>query len=172
MSRRYSVCPVTDSVMFPQFPQGLHCQILREQDRLRTVPRFVSRGRLPEGGRQQEHLRGSHPRVQRQTLKLLLSQICRGQLRDDVLMGIFRCWCLSVNCEYIFCFEVGQSTFTCPLCVKTYCLDCRSQFHTGLTCKEYSKSREVPEEDEKFYEFAQGARYKQCPRCQYWVEKS
>ena len=30
----------------------------------------------------------------------------------------------------------------------------------------------MSEDDKKFFEFAKGAKFKQCPKCKFWVEKS
>lgn len=43
--------------------------------------------------------------------------------------------CPTPDCKYMFFFQAGDSTdFSCLLCSKRYCLDCRTPFHNGMTC--------------------------------------
>eukprot|EP00826_Nyctotherus_ovalis_P032367 TRINITY_DN2608_c0_g1_i1.p1 TRINITY_DN2608_c0_g1~~TRINITY_DN2608_c0_g1_i1.p1 ORF type:complete len:206 (-),score=63.00 TRINITY_DN2608_c0_g1_i1:178-795(-) len=48
-------------------------------------------------------------------------------------------YCLTPDCKYVFVWEEETCTndFTCPVCEKRYCLDCRCVFHEGKTCKQY-----------------------------------
>lgn len=41
-----------------------------------------------------------------------------------------------------------------------------------MTCAEYKVSRTWSEDDKKFQEFVVGAKYKQCPNCNFWVERT
>ena len=51
-------------------------------------------------------------------------------------------FCPTPDCSYVFVWQAGQDTneFMCPVCAKRYCLNCRCEFHTGQTCKEYQIS--------------------------------
>jgi len=51
-------------------------------------------------------------------------------------------FCPSPDCKYVFVWEAGKDSnnFLCPMCGKNYCLDCRCDYHTGQTCKEYKIS--------------------------------
>ena len=80
--------------------------------------------------------------------------------------------CPTPGCEYMFFFNPGEHNFLCPLCNKNYCLNCKAEWHRGMTCQEYKDSRDVKKLDDKFFQFVKGAKFKMCPRCKYWVEKN
>ncbi|TNV85133.1 hypothetical protein FGO68_gene4724 [Halteria grandinella] len=83
-------------------------------------------------------------------------------------------WCPTANCDYAFVYVKGRDNkdFTCTKCHKNYCLDCRADFHKGISCQEYKSIKGGEKEDEAFREFAKGSKLKQCPFCKFWVEKS
>jgi ariadne-1 len=79
--------------------------------------------------------------------------------------------CPTPDCKYVFQFECEEE-FTCPVCQKHYCLRCQVEFHDGMTCEQYRKVNSHLAEDDQFMLMAQGARFKQCPNCKFWVEKT
>jgi hypothetical protein len=46
------------------------------------------------------------------------------------------------------------------------------EWHKDMTCKEYKISATTSEDDEKFMAFVKGKKFKQCPKCKFWVEKN
>ena len=80
--------------------------------------------------------------------------------------------CPTPGCEYMFFFHPGEHNFLCPLCHKNYCLNCKDDWHSGMTCQQYKDSRDVNKLDNQFFEFVKGAKFKMCPKCKYWVEKN
>lgn len=50
-------------------------------------------------------------------------------------------WCPTPDCRYAFFWDLEEgeagAEFNCPLCEKNYCMQCRVEFHKGMTCKEY-----------------------------------
>ena len=80
--------------------------------------------------------------------------------------------CPTPGCEYLFFFNPGEFDFLCPWCNKRYCLNCKDEWHKGLTCQEYKDSRNEKKLDSQFFKFVKGAKFKVCPKCKYWVEKS
>ena len=80
--------------------------------------------------------------------------------------------CPTPGCEYMFFFQPGEHNFLCPLCNKNYCLNCKDEWHRGMTCQQYKDSRDVNKLDDKFFQFVKGAKFKMCPRCKFWVEKN
>ena len=87
--------------------------------------------------------------------------------------------CPTAGCNYIFVYEDGDDYFECPLCKNEYCLKCKIKWHEGKTCEEYKemKKMEILGKDESklddlFYNFAKGSKFKQCPYCRNWVEKT
>ena len=57
------------------------------------------------------------------------------------------------------------------LCKKEYCLQCKTEWHTNLTCEEYQKQKKDDENEKQFELYLKGSRAKQCPNCKKWVEK-
>ena len=80
--------------------------------------------------------------------------------------------CPTPGCEYMFFFHPGEFNFLCPLCNKNYCLNCKDEWHRGMTCQQYKDSRDVSKLDNQFFQFVKGAKFKMCPRCKFWVEKN
>ena len=80
--------------------------------------------------------------------------------------------CPTVGCNYIFIYEDGDNYFGCPLCDKEYCLKCKTDWHEGETCEEYSLKKDVKKLDNLFQNFVRGSNFKRCPYCQRWVEKN
>jgi|LauGreDrversion4_2_1035121.scaffolds.fasta_scaffold354424_1 hypothetical protein len=54
-------------------------------------------------------------------------------------------WCPTPGCKYAF--EKDQNRFSCFLCYKEYCLDCRVEWHQDKTCLEW-KTEQVNNRDE------------------------
>ena len=83
-------------------------------------------------------------------------------------------WCPTPDCKYAFIYdpENDSKEFNCPRCSKHYCLKCRVEWHTDLSCEEYEESKDPSDEDKSFKSYARGAKFKQCPKCKVWVEKS
>ena len=80
--------------------------------------------------------------------------------------------CPTPGCEYMFFFNPGDFNYVCPMCTKHYCLNCKDEWHVGMTCQEYKDSRDVNKLDDQFFKFVKGAKFKMCPKCKYWVEKN
>mmetsp|Transcript_7311 Transcript_7311/g.13514 ORF Transcript_7311/g.13514 Transcript_7311/m.13514 type:complete len:378 (+) Transcript_7311:127-1260(+) len=79
--------------------------------------------------------------------------------------------CPTPDCKYAFVWTGESPHFLCPICEKHYCLDCRCEYHDGISCEEHRKLTDVNELDKMFERFVQGVNYKQCPQCRFWVEK-
>jgi len=80
--------------------------------------------------------------------------------------------CPTPGCEYAFFFNKGEFRFSCPLCKKEYCLNCKDEWHKNLTCQQYRDTKNVDKLDKQFMDFVTGAKFKMCPRCKFWVEKN
>jgi hypothetical protein len=87
-------------------------------------------------------------------------------------------WCPTAGCEYVFIYDHHNpmgANFLCPLCLQNYCLDCRVQYHTGKSCGEYKADKinsTFSKDDEQFLSFVKGAKFKQCGKCKFWVERN
>lgn len=82
--------------------------------------------------------------------------------------------CPTPNCGYLFFFNQGDSTdFKCEKCKKRYCLKCKVDYHIGSTCEQYEQwAIENGLADELFSDFLSGSKFKKCPGCNRFVEKS
>lgn len=81
-------------------------------------------------------------------------------------------WCPTAGCTAVFEFDEALDNYRCPACKKHYCLKCRCQYHTGMSCAEYRITNSFDKNDEKFLHFVKGAKFKQCPKCNFWVERN
>ena len=83
-------------------------------------------------------------------------------------------YCPTAGCKYMCFYDKDEYHSNCPLCKKSYCLKCKTEWHKGLTCREYQDQRinKISEENDiKFEEYVKGNNFKQCPNCKRWVEK-
>ena len=48
-------------------------------------------------------------------------------------------YCLTPGCSYKCFYVYGVNYLNCPLCKKSYCLKCKTEWHNNLTCEEYQK---------------------------------
>jgi len=82
-------------------------------------------------------------------------------------------WCPTPDCKNAFIFdETSSHEFKCKVCKKHYCLSCMVPFHIGKSCAEFRRTVKADENDEKFLKFVKGSKFKQCPKCKIWVQKS
>jgi hypothetical protein len=80
--------------------------------------------------------------------------------------------CPTPDCRYVFIWESESPHFICSLCKKEYCLSCHTPYHKGVECEEFQKWKDVDYLDEKFHTLSKASKYKQCPECKFWVERS
>ena len=81
-------------------------------------------------------------------------------------------FCPTAGCNYMCFYDKNEYHLNCPLCKKSYCLKCRTEWHLNKTCQEYQSEKSVKENDIKFEEYVKGNNFKQCPNCKRWVEKT
>ena len=89
-------------------------------------------------------------------------------------------FCPTPGCSYMCFYDINEYHLDCPLCKKSYCLKCKTEWHQDLTCEEYQQNKKyeenMTEEDKlnekKFEDYVRGNRCKQCPKCKRWVEKN
>jgi len=80
-------------------------------------------------------------------------------------------FCPTAGCNYMCSYDKNEFHLNCPMCKKSYCLQCKTEWHKGMTCEEYQITKNKDENDVKFEEYAKGSKLKQCPKCKRWVEK-
>ena len=74
-------------------------------------------------------------------------------------------FCPTAGCYYMCSYDKNEFHLNCPICKKSYCLQCKTEWHKGMTCKEYQITKNKDENDVKFEEYAKGSKLKQCPKC-------
>ena len=88
--------------------------------------------------------------------------------------------CPTAGCEFQFEWDRANRKLECPLCRESYCLVCRTKpWHGGERCEQFQVRRksqksagsEKGDDDDGFKQFASSQKLKQCPKCQFWVEK-
>lgn len=62
----------------------------------------------------------------------------------------------------------------CPNCWRMFCAQCKVPWHAGIDCFEFQKLNkdERGKEDIMLRKLAQKKRWKRCPKCRFYVEKS
>jgi len=81
-------------------------------------------------------------------------------------------WCPTADCPFVFINEEKITDFTCPVCKERYCFNCMVKYHDGQTCAEYKINNKFDKNDVKFIDLMKARKFKQCPKCHYWIEKS
>ena len=80
-------------------------------------------------------------------------------------------FCPTAGCNYMCSYDKNEFHLNCPMCKKSYCLQCKTEWHNDMTCQEYQRTKNKDENDFKFEEYIKGSKLKQCPKCKRWVEK-
>jgi len=76
--------------------------------------------------------------------------------------------CPTPDCKFICSVEGVR--FDCPECQKTYCVECKADWHHNMSCRQFQDQRR-DEHDERFERYAHRMKYKGCPRCRVFVER-
>jgi hypothetical protein len=56
-------------------------------------------------------------------------------------------WCPTAGCTAVFEFDEALDNYRCPNCHKHYCLKCRCEYHTGMSCAEYKVNKSFDKND-------------------------
>ena len=80
-------------------------------------------------------------------------------------------FCPTASCSYMCFYDKNAFHLNCPLCRKSYCLRCKTEWHNFLTCEQYQMEKNNSTNEKKFEDFVKGNNFKQCPTCKRWVEK-
>nr|CAB3481122.1 unnamed protein product [Digitaria exilis] len=104
-------------------------------------------------------------------------------LCESMLMGAKTTYCPYKDCSATMLVDDdvgdvgggGAAESECPSCWRLFCARCGvAPWHAGVTCAEYERlgKGDRGKEDMLLVEMAKGRRWKRCPKCQYFVEKS
>ncbi|XP_028786932.1 E3 ubiquitin-protein ligase RNF144A-like [Neltuma alba] len=120
---------------------------------------------------------------------LLEPEDCRGILPPEVFnrWGDALCeavipaeekfYCPYKDCSALLIDDGGERTITeseCPNCGRLFCAKCMVPWHSGIDCDEFQKlgKDEREEEDIMLMQLAQNHKWRRCPHCRFYVEKS
>ena len=84
-------------------------------------------------------------------------------------------FCPTAGCDYMCFYDKNEYHLECPLCQKSYCLKCKTEWHENITCEENQLSIKGIKNQESeiiFEEYVKGCNFKKCPKCKRWVEKT
>ena len=80
--------------------------------------------------------------------------------------------CPTIGCRYKFFLDESLIKFSCPVCLRSYCMRCKSNWHEGIDCDEYLKKYYSGFEFKQNYDWSniykKNQFYKQCPFCNHW----
>lgn len=83
-------------------------------------------------------------------------------------------YCSNSKCGMPFDYERGRGDVPtwvrCPMCKVRTCVECRSEWHSGMTCEMFRK-RMRDEGDAKLKKLAEENRWKACPKCGSMIER-
>ncbi|PWA79282.1 IBR domain, Zinc finger, RING/FYVE/PHD-type, E3 ubiquitin ligase RBR family [Artemisia annua] len=97
---------------------------------------------------------------------------------DDVLCESIipesdKFYCPFPNCSTLLIKDDKSIRKTnCPVCKRSLCALCRVPWHSNLTCNEFKKLDISKKADEMAIAFAKKNKWKQCPNCNFFVEKA
>ena len=80
--------------------------------------------------------------------------------------------CPTPDCPYVFIWTQEDPHFECLACKRHYCLRCKGDWHQNLTCAQNLKLKNPDEMDKLFEKMMKKTNFKQCPKCQFWVERA
>ncbi|KAM0923495.1 hypothetical protein ACQ4PT_005513 [Festuca glaucescens] len=101
-----------------------------------------------------------------------------GALCESMFMGARRTYCPFPDCsEMMVADDVSDGCVTqseCQVCRRLFCANCQVPWHAGVSCAEFAQlgAGERGREDLLLMETARESKWKRCPRCRFYVEKS
>ena len=77
-----------------------------------------------------------------------------------------------IKSKYFLILNKYPYRLSWTICKKQFCMDCRVEWHEGISWSDYKKLKEYKPEDRAFFNFIKKTKYKQCPKCKFWVGRS
>ncbi|XP_009365256.2 uncharacterized protein LOC103955106 isoform X2 [Pyrus x bretschneideri] len=99
-------------------------------------------------------------------------------LCEAMVLGAQRLYCPFSDCSTVLMIdnegEEAVRVSECPICHRLFCARCQVPWHPGVDCEEYRKLNEDERgrADLMVKELAKQNKWKRCPRCKYYVEKT
>ncbi|URE23905.1 Phosphatidylinositol-4-phosphate 5-Kinase [Musa troglodytarum] len=97
-------------------------------------------------------------------------------LCESMVLASQRFYCPFKDCSALM-VDDGQETVRqseCPNCQRLFCAQCKVGWHSGLSCEEFKMlgTDERGRDDLMLMKIAKDKRWKRCPRCRFFVEKT
>ncbi|CAN6700640.1 unnamed protein product [Malus baccata var. baccata] len=99
-------------------------------------------------------------------------------LCEAMVLGAQRIYCPFSDCSTVLMIdnegEEAVRESECPICHRLFCARCQVPWHPGVDCDEYRRLNEDERgrADLMVKELAKQKKWKRCPRCKYYVEKT
>ncbi|KAG8988921.1 hypothetical protein FRB94_000325 [Tulasnella sp. JGI-2019a] len=90
------------------------------------------------------------------------------------LASMSQFYCPNPSCSIVMEVpELDNVTMAeCPMCHIGMCFQCRTAWHSGLTCEEYKALKAATPEDRMVDELAKANQWRRCPNCKMVVERN
>ena len=99
-----------------------------------------------------------------------------GKLCESMFVGARRTYCPFPDCSEMMVADDddGVTQSECQVCWRLFCASCLVPWHAGVSCAEFAQlgAGERGREDLLLVEAARESKWKRCPRCRFYVEKS
>ncbi|XVF35204.1 hypothetical protein REPUB_Repub18cG0125300 [Reevesia pubescens] len=82
-------------------------------------------------------------------------------------------YCPSKDCSALLIND-GENVIKnlpCPFCKRVFCVQCKVAWHSGVDCAKFQKLK-VLGTDAMLVDLAKRKKWRQCPKCNYYMEKS
>ncbi|KAH9684397.1 RING-type domain-containing protein [Citrus sinensis] len=99
--------------------------------------------------------------------------LCEAVIREDQ-----KFYCPFKDCSALLIVDNRGSRkaikeSACPHCNRMFCAQCKVPWHIGIQCAQFQKKLNVNERnDNKLMKLAEKKKWKRCPNCSYYVEKT
>ncbi|KAM0923493.1 hypothetical protein ACQ4PT_005512 [Festuca glaucescens] len=99
-------------------------------------------------------------------------------LCESMMLGAKRTYCPFKDCSAMMVVDDGDdgnvAQSECQVCRRLFCARCGVPWHAGADCAAYKKlgKGDRGREDMMLLEMAKGKKWKRCPKCQFFVEKT
>ncbi|RDX78316.1 E3 ubiquitin-protein ligase RNF144A, partial [Mucuna pruriens] len=120
--------------------------------------------------------------------EILDSQYCRSiipkevfdrwqnTLCENLVPGSQKFYCPFKDCSAMLIYDAEEvvTSSECPHCNRLFCAQCKAPWHAGIDCREFQsmQQHERAREDLMLMELAKNKRWKRCPECNFFVEKT
>ncbi|KAK9072408.1 hypothetical protein SSX86_008842 [Deinandra increscens subsp. villosa] len=96
-------------------------------------------------------------------------------LCESMILESHKLYCPFTNCSVLLINDDTRNIVTktdCPACRRAFCAVCRVPWHSEFSCKEFGKLKGGKKEDEMAVALAKKKKWKKCPNCNFFVEKT